>query len=117
MTQKAKQPVDTMHPKIMPDCNPSMPFYSSVASSTLGARSRFTTPEVSAAGVAVVVAEGVESPPLPDAVSCGSAASAPATAFLDFFFFLLYGTVSTSIEREDCGEKEKDIPLAIPTKA
>lgn len=106
-----------MHPRIMPKCNQTIyAIYSSVASSTLGARSRFTTPEASAAGVAVVVAEGVESSPLPDAV-CGSAVTAPATAFLDFFFFfLLYNAVSTSIERGRL-EGEKEIPPANPTKA
>jgi hypothetical protein len=96
---------------------PVYAIYSSVASSTLGARSRFTTPEESAAGVAVVVAEGLESSPLPDAV-CGSAASAPATAVLDFFFFfLLYGIVSILVERDDFVGKGKGIPLASPTKA
>jgi hypothetical protein len=56
--------------------------YSSVASSTRGARSRFTAPEVSGAAVAVVVAEGADSTGLEagDFVSLED--------FLDFFFFL-----------------------------
>lgn len=57
--------------------------YSSAASSTRGARSRFTTPDVWGADVAVVVAEGVES----WASGAGVDAS-PTEDFLDFFFFV-----------------------------
>lgn len=49
--------------------------HSSVTSSTRGARSRFTGPDVSALAVAVVVAVGADS------------AAWAVGAFLDFFFF------------------------------
>lgn len=55
--------------------------YSST-SSTFGARSRFTAPEVSGAGVALVVAEEV--------ASFVAAEEAAATDFLDFFFFVCH---------------------------
>lgn len=59
--------------------------YSSAASSTRGARSRFTTPDVWGAGVAVVVADA-------DALeSCAAGAGVDALAatdFLDFFFLV-----------------------------
>ena len=66
------------HPKLRRE-----PHYSS-ASSTLAVKSRFTAPEVSGAGVAVVVADGVVS-----VAAAGSALESSAVTFLDFFFFFL----------------------------